>query len=124
MGNSTPITRQDLETEVSKLKSELSPPAPDSAPDTAPAAEDAVPAGAAQNPHAAADENGDGPEDAGVTFEDVQRLLEEHGVEIGGLQDHWRQLSAELHDLPSKKPLVTALAAFAFGFLVGRLSSK
>jgi len=64
------------------------------------------------------------PNDAEIELKDVERVLKEHGLEIDDLKGFWDQISAELKDLPTKKPLVTALGAFLIGFLAGRISRK
>ena len=50
----------------------------------------------------------------------LEEVLAEHGVETDQLGDLWTQLSEELEGLTKNKPLVTALAAFALGFVLGR----
>lgn len=51
-------------------------------------------------------------------------LLREHGVSTEDIDALWKQFSAELSDMPEKKPLVTAVAAFGLGFALGRLSKS
>lgn len=50
----------------------------------------------------------------------LEEVLAEHGVETDDLGALWTQLSEELEGLTKNKPLVTALAAFALGFVLGR----
>lgn len=53
---------------------------------------------------------------------ELDRLLAAHGLsaaEIEGLAD---QLWSELDTLPQNKPLVTAIGAFALGFMLGRMT--
>ncbi|MGI9350160.1 MAG: hypothetical protein ACR2O3_01245 [Rhizobiaceae bacterium] len=64
------------------------------------------------------------PDNAELQLKDIEHVLREHGVKIEDLKGFWDQISAELKDLPTKKPLVTALGAFLLGFLAGRLSRK
>ena len=56
--------------------------------------------------------------------EDVEHLLEEHGVDFEQLKDLWDQFLNELRDLPARKPLVSLFGAFLLGFLAGRMSLK
>lgn len=60
--------------------------------------------------------------DAELDLKDIEHVLKEHGVKIDDLKGFWDQISTELKDLPTKKPLVTALGAFLIGFLAGRMS--
>ena len=50
----------------------------------------------------------------------LEDVLTEHGIETDELGALWTQLSEELEGLTKNKPLVTALAAFALGFVLGR----
>jgi len=49
-------------------------------------------------------------------------VLKQHGIAADDIDELWKQFSSELGDLAEKKPLVTAIAAFALGFVVGRMS--
>ncbi|SLN41930.1 hypothetical protein TRL7639_02150 [Falsiruegeria litorea R37] len=51
-------------------------------------------------------------------------LLKEHGVDSQDIDALWTQFSSELSDLPEKKPLLTAVAAFGLGFALGRMSKS
>ncbi|WP_164659043.1 hypothetical protein [Tropicibacter sp. Alg240-R139] len=51
-------------------------------------------------------------------------LLKEHGVDTRDIDALWAQFSTELSDLPEKKPLLTAVAAFGLGFALGRMSKS
>lgn len=64
------------------------------------------------------------PGDDDVELENVISDLKEHGLEFDELKGVWDQITAELKDLPTKKPLVTALGAFLIGFTAGRMSRK
>ena len=63
-------------------------------------------------------------EDDEITISDIKKALAEHGVEIDDLKGFWAQINAELKDLPTKKPLLTALGTFLIGYLAGRMSRK
>ena len=64
------------------------------------------------------------PGDDDVELENAISVLKEHGLEFDELKGVWDQITAELKDLPTKKPLVTALGAFLIGFTAGRMSRK
>lgn len=51
-------------------------------------------------------------------------LLKEHGFEGHEIDALWEQFSTELGDFPEKKPLLTAVAAFGLGFVLGRMSKS
>ena len=55
-------------------------------------------------------------------LEECVDILKEHGVDIEDLKGLWEQLTAEVKDLPTKKPLLTMLGAFVIGVIIGRLS--
>lgn len=62
------------------------------------------------------------PESNGSGHPALDRILRDHGIspeEIRGLMD---QFNEELGHLPQNKPLLTALGAFALGFVLGRMS--
>lgn len=63
-------------------------------------------------------------DNAEIELKDVANVLKEHGVEIDDLKGLWDQITTELRDLPTEKPLVTALGAFLIGFLAGRMSRR
>ncbi len=63
-----------------------------------------------------------GDETVGTGHPALDQILREHGLsadEIRGMMD---QFNEELGDLPQNKPLLTALGAFALGFVLGRMS--
>lgn len=99
-------TKAELEAELAKLQSELSDlkAAPRATPDSdeAPAESDA--------PEAAA------PEDH---KDDMIGALKD-----GDIEGIVKSLMDELEDLPSRKPLLTALGAFIVGYMIGRSGSK
>lgn len=49
-------------------------------------------------------------------------MLSGHGVDKDQIDALWAQLSEELGHLPERKPLMTAVAAFGLGFIIGRMS--
>jgi hypothetical protein len=53
---------------------------------------------------------------------ELERLLTPHGVSVSEIEGLVQQLWKELDTLPHNKPIVTAIAAFALGFLAGRLT--
>lgn len=100
-------TKAELEAELAKLRSELS--------------------DLKSTPRAAADDVGDEvadadsePKDASV--EDHKAVVE--ALQEGDLESIVQALMDELEDLPSRKPLLTALGAFIVGYLIGRTGSK
>jgi hypothetical protein len=52
----------------------------------------------------------------------LNRLVAENSLGSGDIQAVMEKLSDELGDFPHKKPLLTALAAFALGVVVGRMT--
>ncbi len=50
------------------------------------------------------------------------RMLASHGLDPDDTRALLGQLSEELGDLPANKPLITAIAAFGLGFVLGRMS--
>ncbi|MBO9449753.1 hypothetical protein J7426_05765 [Tropicibacter sp. R16_0] len=95
-------TKAQLEAELAALKSQLAAsnakPAPEPEPDPEPEQND---------------------EQSAFTA-----LLKEHGVDTHDIDALWAQFSSELSDLPEKKPLLTAVAAFGLGFALGRMSKS
>ncbi|WP_299643046.1 hypothetical protein [uncultured Ruegeria sp.] len=57
-------------------------------------------------------------------LQDVEQLLEQHGLDVDELKSLWDHFLEELKDLPTKKPLVTVFGAFLLGYLAGRSSRK
>lgn len=57
-------------------------------------------------------------------LQDVEHLLEQHGLDVDELKGLWDHFLEELKDLPSKKPLVTVFGAFLLGYLAGRSGRK
>lgn len=55
---------------------------------------------------------------------EVERLLNEHGVHADELKGLAENFLNEFKDLSAKKPLLTATGAFLLGFLAGRASRK
>ncbi len=51
-------------------------------------------------------------------------MLKGHGVDTDDIPALWENLSAELTKLPQNKPMMTAIAAFGLGFLLGRMSKS
>lgn len=108
------MTRDKLDKEVAKLRSELS---DENGADTA--AAEALP-------------DDDAPQreehwitgEAAVLQSEMEKLLRDHGISTDDLGDLWTQFSSELRDLPEKKPLITVLGAFALGVVVGRISKR
>ena len=63
------------------------------------------------------DDADNGPDEKTET---TASILKEHDVHPEDLEELWTQFVAELDGLPQRKPLLTAAAAFALGFLLGR----
>ena len=53
---------------------------------------------------------------------ELERILAPHGVSSSDIEALAKQLWEELDNLPQNKPLVTAIGAFALGFLIGRMT--
>ena len=51
---------------------------------------------------------------------ELERILAPHGVSVEDIESLADQLWTELGSLPQNKPLVTAIGAFALGFVLGR----
>ncbi|WP_146345303.1 hypothetical protein [Falsiphaeobacter marinintestinus] len=49
-------------------------------------------------------------------------MLSSHGVDKDQIDALWSQFSEELGHLPERKPLMTVVAAFGLGFIIGRMS--
>lgn len=49
-------------------------------------------------------------------------MLRSHGLDAADTEALMTKLSEELGDLPRNKPLITAIAAFGVGFVLGRMS--
>ncbi|PRY26156.1 hypothetical protein CLV78_101250 [Aliiruegeria haliotis] len=97
-------TKAELEEELKRLREELAA-RPD--PDT--------------DTDAEADDGGSRKGDAGKESA-IDGFLSEHGLAVGDFERLLEQLSEELGALPQNKPVLTALGAFALGFLAGRMS--
>ncbi|SPJ28868.1 hypothetical protein [Falsiruegeria mediterranea] len=97
-------TKAQLEAELAELKSQLAASDAKPAPKPAPEPESEPEHGDEQSAFAA--------------------LLKEHGVDTQDIDALWAQFSSELSDLPEKKPLLTAVAAFGLGFALGRMSKS
>lgn len=111
------VKKDDMERDVEELKKELI--------GTARVDQGADTAAAPPNSQAAPDDaKPDSSDDAEINLKDLERVLGEHGLAVEDLKGFWDQISAELKDLPAKKPLVTALGAFLIGFMAGRMSRK
>lgn len=52
----------------------------------------------------------------------IDQFLKEQGVAMEDIREVMDQFNEELGDLPQNKPLLTALGAFAIGFVLGRMS--
>lgn len=63
----------------------------------------------------------DAPAEARTTLED---MLADQGIDTKEIEELWAQFSAELGDFPQQKPLLTAIAAFGLGFVLGRMSKS
>lgn len=101
-------TKAELEAELAKLRSEMS------ALKAAPKAEAAAPV---------ADQGGvEAGEDASPPDEESAGVVE--ALRGGDLESVVQALMDELEDLPSRKPIMTALGAFVIGYLIGRSGSK
>lgn len=111
------VKKDDMQRDVDELRKELTGTAKvDPGTDTA---------AAPPNPQAAPDDaKPDSLDDTEINLKDFERVLGEHGLAVDDLKGFWDQISAELKDLPAKKPLVTALGAFLIGFMAGRMSRK
>lgn len=53
---------------------------------------------------------------------EIERVLASHGVSVDEIEALAGQLWEELDTLPQNKPLITAIGAFALGFLLGRMT--
>ena len=53
---------------------------------------------------------------------ELERILAPHGVSVSEIEALAEQFWEELDTLPQKKPLLTAIGAFALGFLLGRMT--
>ncbi len=53
---------------------------------------------------------------------ELERLLAPHGVSVSDVEGLADQLWEELESLPQNKPLLTAIGAFALGFVLGRMT--
>ncbi len=71
---------------------------------------------------AKADDAPEPDEDPPASTGGLAGILAEHDVKTEDLEDLWNQLVKELDGLPQRKPLLTAAAAFALGFILGRAS--
>lgn len=70
-----------------------------------------------------ADQTADQPdsdEPRGV-FDD---MMTRYGLNHGELDALWAQFSKELGDFPTQKPMLTTIAAFALGVMLGRLTKS
>jgi hypothetical protein len=93
-------TKAELQAELEKLRAEM---AEDKAPDTS--------------------TDASAPEPAKTTpLDGWTEMLKSHGLDATDTQALMTQLSDELGDLPKNKPLITAIAAFGVGFVLGRMS--
>lgn len=54
----------------------------------------------------------------------LDEMLSAHGLDAKEIEALWTQFSTELGDLPQQKPLLTAIAAFGLGFVLGRMSKS
>jgi ElaB/YqjD/DUF883 family membrane-anchored ribosome-binding protein len=97
-------TKAQLEAELAALRAKLA----ESQAAKATASQDAA--------RKAADKQGSAPADADT----VTSILEDHDIRPEELEDVWHQFVAELEEFPQRKPLLTAAAAFALGFILGR----
>lgn len=52
----------------------------------------------------------------------LSTLLAAQGIDEGEIDALWSQLTGELGDLTREKPMLTAVAAFGIGFVLGRMS--
>jgi len=111
------VSKNEMTTAVTELEQELSGPSGEGSSKQTESDE----SGAAE-PRAEAREATE--EDVEPRLQDVEHLLEEHGLDLDDISGIWDHFLKELKDLPSKKPLVTVFGAFLLGFLAGRSSRK
>lgn len=52
----------------------------------------------------------------------LEEMLGAHGIAPEDITTLWDQFTEEFGDLPHQKPLLTAIAAFGLGFVLGRMS--
>ncbi|WP_425046405.1 hypothetical protein [Primorskyibacter sp. S87] len=100
-------TKAQLEAELAALKAQLASRPESSTADPASVSEESASAGTA--------------EEAKDRFTE---LLREQGIDPTEIETLWSSLSHELEDLTRDKPLVTAIAAFALGFALGRITKS
>ena len=51
-------------------------------------------------------------------------LLESQGIEPDEIEALWTDFRRQITDVPRDKPLMTAIAAFGLGFVLGRMSKS
>lgn len=49
-------------------------------------------------------------------------MLGGHGIDNEQIEQLWAQFSEEIGHLPENKPILTAIAAFGLGLIIGRMS--
>lgn len=100
------VTKAELEAELAELKREM-------------AAREATQASREDAKEAAASDTApDSMRDA------LSRALQSHGIDPSDLDldGLWQQISGEAEDLMQKRPALAAIAIFALGFILGRVS--
>lgn len=60
----------------------------------------------------------DASTEAPAAFSD---MLKSQGLTVEDISTLWQQFARELGNLPQNKPLITAIAAFGIGFMLGRM---
>lgn len=101
-------TKAELEAELKQLKDEMK--QRDAASDTA-----------TSTPKETAKK---GADTADASLSDLSDVLKAKGLDPTEIEHLWAQVSSELDDFPNRKPLLTAVAAFGLGFMLGRMSKN
>ncbi|MEP2532444.1 hypothetical protein [Shimia sp.] len=69
-----------------------------------------------------ATENVKNDEDGESQLQDIERLLDQHGLDVDEMKKVLEHFMDELKDLPSTKPMLTVFGAFLLGYFAGRNS--
>ena len=96
-------TKAELQAELEKLRADM--------------AKDETPDNAVASKSADSSESG-----TSSTPDGWAEMLKSRGLDAADAEALLAQLSDELGDLPKNKPLITAIAAFGVGFVLGRMS--
>ncbi len=110
------VTKAELEAELAELKRELA---------EREATEAAAEADAPQDrTEPAGPDEKTAPDPVEQMREALAEALKSHGVDPADLDldGLWKQLSDEIADLARQRPALTAVTAFALGFILGRVS--